>query len=106
MKVISQIQKGARRGVQRDVLATAGGFVASGLADRAAFSQLRGVFGDNSAEGGLSMQHKVARGAFRGAQVVAGGVMATKTQPIVRHAGVGLAAGGLWHLANQLGINF
>lgn len=106
MNLMKTVEKSAKKAVSLENVARAGGFAVTGLAERTVFTQFRGIFGNNGAEGGLNMTQQVARGAYRVAQGVAGGTLMLQKQPIVKATGQGVAAGSIWHLANQFGINF
>lgn len=115
MKITQTITKSAKRVARPDVLAATAGFAATRLAERSVYGMAPGVFGENSTtynpdtnENDVTQPNgsqRFARGAYLVGQAAAGGYMAMKTTPAVRGAGIGVAAGSVWHLANLLGIN-
>lgn len=100
------VQKGARRVIATESLATVGGFAASRLVEKTLYSLFRGVFGIDDDVADPSPAQKWARtGAKVTVAVLAGGLMVTASDKHVRAAGVGLMAGATWHVLNDFGIN-
>lgn len=98
--------RGARAVATAQNLGAVGGFAATGLAERVAFSTFRGTFGtDDGTPGALTAGQRTARIVFQLGEAVVGGAIATRGTGVTRAVGVGLMAGGTWHALNSIGIN-
>lgn len=101
-----KIERGAKRVIATDSLATVGGFALSRVVEKTVWGLARGVFGVDDDTTDPTPAQKWARfGSKAVVAVLAGGLMVGASEKHVRAAGLGLMAGATWHALNDLGIN-
>lgn len=103
---LNTLKAGAKVATKPQALATVAGLAGSRVLEVAAYKSARGVFGTNTGPGSLTGAQRTARVLYKAAYVVlAGGLLVTRPNEIAKGAGVGLVAGGTWHILNDFGIN-
>lgn len=100
------LEKGARRVIATESLATVGGFAASRMIEQTVYGAARAVFGFDNGQVEPTNAQRIARtGSKAVVAVLAGGLLVSSSDKHIRSAGLGLMAGATWHALNDLGIN-